>query len=185
MTPKPPLRTTVPGFTQRLTSWTLSHSALLLRRLAKGRVESATGVTVGAVWVLIAPLFFLCGVIDWLDGGPDVVVLLVSGFVIQLVGFLILRVSKFPSTLPVARLFTAFVGGALAALIAAAIAHFATGVAPTIDVALVEASATVTGTNATTVEPETLSLGMMLFRSLGQWLAAAAMIVVLVRICLT
>ena len=97
--------------------------------------------------MLIAPLFFVCGVIDWLDGGPDAVALLISGLVIQLVGFFILRFSKFPSTLPLARLFTAFVSGALAALIAATIAHFATGVAPTIDVALAEASATVTGTN--------------------------------------
>ena len=182
MTPKPPIRATVPGYAQRLTAWILSRSALVLRRLSRGRVESATGVTVGAVWVLIAPLFFVCGVIDWLDGGPDVAALLVSGLVLQLVGFFVLRFAKFPSTLPVAQLFTAFVSGALAALIAATIAHFVTGVAPTIDVALVEASATVTGTNATTVEPETVSLGMMLFRSLGQWLAAAAVIVVLVRI---
>ena len=91
MTTKPPIRATVPWYAQRLTAWILRRSTLLLRRLSRGRVESATGVTVGAVWVLIAPLFFVCGVIDWLDGGPDVVALLVSGLVVQLVGFFILR----------------------------------------------------------------------------------------------
>ena len=182
MTPKSPIRAVVPEYAQRLTGWMLRQSALLLRQLSKGRIESATGVTVGAVWVLIAPLFFACGVIDWLDGGPDALAFLASGLTIQLLGFSILRFSKFPSALPIAQLFTAFVSGAIAAVVAATVAHLVTGVAPTIDVALVEASATVTGTNATTVEPESLSLGMMLFRSFGQWLAAAAMIVVLVRI---
>ena len=85
MTPKPPKRATLPGYGQRLTGWIFIRSALLLRQLSKGRVESATGVTAGAVWVLVAPLFFVCGVIDWLDGGPDAVALLISGLVIQLV----------------------------------------------------------------------------------------------------
>ena len=61
-------------------------------------------------------------------------------------------------------------------------AHLATGVAHNLDVALVEAAATITGTNASTVNPELLSLGMLLFRALGQWLAAAAIIIVLVRV---
>lgn len=182
MTPRSPARVVGPALTQRVTSWIPNRSAALLRGVAAGRIESAIGVTVGAVWLSATPLFFLCAAVDLVDGGPDADALLVSGLVTAVAGLFVLRLSRFPSELPIARLFSALVCGALAALVAVTAAHFVTGAASTVDAALAEASATISGTNASTIDPETLSLGMMLFRSIGQWLAAAALIVVLVRI---
>lgn len=182
MTPRPPVRAAAPALVQRLTIKIFTGSGSLIQRLSKGKIESAIGVTVGAVWVLCAPLFFICAIADFIDGGSDYLPLLIAGIAVEGAGLMVVRLSNFPSTLPVARLFAAVVSGALAALFAVTVAHLATGVAATLDVAVVEAAATITGTNATTIEPESFSLGMMLFRALGQWLAAAAIIVVLVRV---
>ena len=182
MTPRPPVRASAPALLHRLTSKVLAGSGSFIQRLCRGKLESASGVTVGAVWVLTAPVFFLCAAVDFLDGGPDYFPLLVSGVIVEIAGLVVVRFSRFPSALPISRLFAAVVIGALAALIAVTFAHLATGTAIAIDVALVEATATITGTNATTVDVDSLSLGMTSFRALGQWLSAAAMIVVLVRV---
>ena len=179
MTPRPPVRAPTSGFAQRLTGRLLSWIASFIRTLSKGKIESAVGVTVGAVWVLSAPLFLICSLADFLDGGSDFLPLLLTGAAVEIAGLLVVRLSSFPPKLPISRLFAAVVCGALAALIAVTAAHLATGVAHNLDVALVEAAATITGTNASTINPELLSLGMLLFRALGQWLAAAAIIIVL------
>ncbi|MEE3256619.1 MAG: hypothetical protein VX222_04975, partial [Actinomycetota bacterium] len=77
MTARSPARVVGPALTQRVTSWILKRSAALLRGVAAGRIESALGVTVGAVWLSITPLFFLCAAVDLVDGGPDADALLV------------------------------------------------------------------------------------------------------------
>lgn len=182
MTPRPPARAPVPGFAHRLTGKLLSWSGAFIQALSRGKIESAVGVTVGAVWVLSAPLFLICSLADFLDGGSDYLALFITGAAIEVAGLLVVRMSRFPSSLPISRLFTAVVCGAAAALVAVTAAHLATGVTNQIDVALVEAAATITGTNASTINPELLSLGMLLFRAFGQWLAAAAIIIVLVRV---
>ena len=182
MTPRSPVRVVGPAFARRLRFWIQDISTELRHHVAHGRFESAIGVTVGAVWLAIAPLFLLCSAVDFFDGGSDATALFLSGIAIGLAGLLILWLSEFPSSLPLKRLFAALVCGALAALVAVTIAHFTTGVAPTIDASLAEGAATITGTNSSTIEPDQLSLGMLLFRAFGQWLASAALIVVLVRI---
>ena len=182
MTPRPPVRASAPAFLQRLTSKILSGSGSFVQRLSKGKMESAVGVTVGAVWVLSAPVFVFCAAVDFLDRGPDCIPLLVSGLIVGLLGLLVVRLSSFPSSLPVSRLFASVVSGAVAALIAVTVAHLATDTSIALDVALVEAAATVTGTNASTLNADSMSLGVTLFRALGQWLSAGAIIVVLVRV---
>ena len=82
-------------------------------------------------------------------------------------GLLTLYFSQFPSSLPLKSLFAALVCGALSALVAVTVAHFVTGVTPTFDSSLAEGAATITGTNSSTINPEQLSLGMLLFRALG------------------
>jgi len=182
VTPRPPVRASAPALLHRLTAKVLAGSGSFIERLCKGKIESASGVTVGAVWVLTAPVFFLCSAVDFLDGGPDYFPLLVCGVIVEIAGLVVVRFGRFPSTLPISRLFTAVVSGALAALSAVTFAHLATGTSIAVDVALVEAAATITGTNATTIDAEALSLGMISFRAIGQWLSAAAIIVVLVRV---
>ncbi|HAQ44501.1 MAG TPA: hypothetical protein DCQ67_11060, partial [Acidimicrobiaceae bacterium] len=136
----------------------------------------------GAVWLAVAPLFFLCAIVDYFDRGPDAMALFLSGVAIAVTGLLTLYFSQFPSSLPLKSLFAALVCGALSALVAVTVAHFVTGVTPTFDSSLAEGAATITGTNSSTINPEQLSLGMLLFRAFGQWLGSAALIVVLVRI---
>jgi len=182
VTPRPPARATARGFTQRLTGRLLSWCASLIQALSRGKIESAVGVTIGAVWVLSAPLLVACSIADFIDGGPDYLALLVTGVAIEIAGLLVVRLSSFPSSLPISRLFAAVACGASAALVAVTAAHLATGATSNLDVAIVEAAATITGTNASTINPEVLSLGMLLFRALGQWLSAAAIIIVLVRV---
>ena len=128
-------------------------------------MESAVGVTVGAVWVLSAPVFVFCAAVDFLDRGPDCIPLLVSGLLVGLLGLLVVRLSSFPSSLPVSRLFASVVSGAVAALIAVTVAHLATDTSIALDVALVEAAATVTGTNASTLNADSMSLGVTLLRA--------------------
>ena len=182
MTPRSPVRGAGSALVRRLTLWIRHFSLKLQRYGAHGRFESAIGVTVGAVWLGITPLFLLCAVVDYFDGGPDAAALLLSGAAIAFAGVVALWLSEFPSALPLKRLFAALVCGVLAALVAATAAHFVTGVASTVDSSLAEGAATITGTNSSTVNPEQLSLGMLLFRAFGQWLASAGLIVVLVRI---
>ena len=182
MTPRPPVRASAPALLQRLTAKILSGSGSFVQRLSKGKMESAVGVTVGAVWVLSAPVFLFCAAADFLDRGPDYIPLLVSGLIVGLLGLLVVRLCSFPSGLPVSRLFASVVSGAVAALIAVTVANLATDASVALDVALVEAAATITGTNASTLNAESMSLGVTLFRALGQWLSAGAIIVVLVRV---
>ena len=182
MTPRSTVRVAGPAFTRPLILWIRDISIRLRYHIAHGRFESAVGVTVGAVWLAIAPLFFLCAIVDYFDRGPDAMALFLSGVAIAVTGLLTLYFSQFPSSLPLKSLFAALVCGALSALVAVTVAHFVTGVTPTFDSSLAEGAATITGTNSSTINPEQLSLGMLLFRALGQWLGSAALIVVLVRI---
>ena len=65
MTPRPPVRASAPALLHRLTAKVLAGSGSFIERLCKGKIESASGVTVGAVWVLTAPVFFLCSAVDF------------------------------------------------------------------------------------------------------------------------
>ena len=160
----------------------LQGPKILLTKVANGQIESSVGVTVGAVCVVMAPVLFISAAADFWNRGDDGVELLILGLVVGLIGLAVLGVSRFPSGLPVARLFVAFVAGAFASLIVATAAHYFSSAVTSLDVAVAEAASTVSGTNASVIQAETLSLGITLFRSLGQWLSAAAIIVVVVRI---
>ena len=182
MTPRPPVRINAPALVLRVMANILQGPKILLTKVANGQIESSVGVTVGAVCVVMAPVLFISAAADFWNRGDDGVELLILGLVVGLIGLAVLGVSRFPSGLPVARLFVAFVAGAFASLIVATAAHYFSSAATSLDVAVAEAASTVSGTNASVIQAETLSLGITLFRSLGQWLSAAAIIVVVVRI---
>ena len=72
----------------------------------------------------MAPVLFISAAADFWNRGDDGVELLILGLVVGLIGLAVLGVSRFPSGLPVARLFVAFVAGAFASLIVATAAHY-------------------------------------------------------------
>ncbi len=127
-------------------------------------------------------LFFVAAFADVLGQGNDGLILLGLGVMAVLLGILVTHGSRFPDRLTVPRLFGSVAVGAAATVLVLMVAHLATGSVHSLDVAFVEAAATVTGTNASTVDPETLSAGVLVVRAVGQWVASAALIVILVRV---
>ena len=182
MTPRPPSKAPPPGLVQRALTVVFRWAHRLLLQLSQGRLDTVVGVTVGAVWLLMSLLFAVAAVVDLVRGGPDWGVLFLVGALVGLGGFVSARLSHFPSTLTVPRLFAAVVSGTTAAVVAMTIAHLATGTTSAVDVAFAEAAATVTGTNATAIDPGVMSDGVIMLRAAGQWAGGAALIVILVRV---
>lgn len=154
----------------------------LLDNVSQGRLDSAVSVTVGVVWLLMAPLLAVTSAVDLARGGDDWAVLGGLAFFIGIVGFLVGRSSHFPERVTIPRLFGAVVGGTGAAILAMMAALLATGTTSAVDVAFVESAATVTGTNASMLDPRAVSDGVLLLRAAGQWTAGAAFIVIVVRV---
>lgn len=154
----------------------------MLTQVSTGRMESAAAVTVGAVLTLSSLLFFLGSAADFIDRGDDGLILLGLGVMTLLLGILVTQGSRFPDRLTVPRLFGSVAVGAVTLVFVVMLAHLGTGAVGNLDVAFLEASATVTGTNTTTVEPETLGTGILVLRAIGQWASGAALIVIVVRV---
>jgi len=182
VTPRPASKAPGPGIVQRVPAAVFRWLRRLLHQVSQGRLDSVVGVTIGAVWLLMSLLFAVAAVVDLARGGPDWVVLFVVGAFVALAGLVSARVSHFPSRLTIPRLFGAVVSGTLAAVVAMTVAHLATGTTSAVDVAFVEAAATVTGTNATAIDPGVMSDGIIMLRAAGQWAGGAALIVILVRV---
>ncbi|MDG2111830.1 MAG: potassium transporter TrkG, partial [Actinomycetota bacterium] len=182
MTPRPPLKGPGPGRVHRLLVVVLRWLHRILDQISRGRIDSAVGVMVGVVWWLMSLLFFGSAAVDVVRGGPDWGILLLVAAVSATGGLLAARMSRFPQRLTVPKLFASVVWGTVAAVIAMMMAHLLTGTTTTLDSAFVESTATVTGTNASSLDPSMMSDGMLILRAAGQWAAGAALIVIVVRV---
>jgi trk system potassium uptake protein TrkH len=182
VTPRPPAQPAAPTAALKLVSVVFRAMHKSLSFFTGGRVASAQGVTVGMVWVATAPVLGGCALIDWMRGGPDVGALLVSAAIVGAAGILVARICTFPRRVAAVQLFSSLVLGASAAIVAIMVPHLLTGTVGSLDAALVEATAAVTTTNASRIDPELMSFGMLLLRSLTQWAAGAAVIVMVVRV---
>lgn len=154
----------------------------LVDQISRGRLDSAVGVTVGVVWLLMSLLFVGAAIVDLLHRGSDWAVLLLVAGLSGTGGFVSARSSHFPQRLTVPKLFASVVWGTVAAITAMMLAHLLTGTTSALDVAFVESAATVTGTNASLLDPSTMSDGMLTLHAAGQWASGAALIVILVRV---
>ncbi len=182
MTPRPPREGPGPSPVQRILVFGLRWMRAALHQISQGRIPSAVGITVGGVWLLVALILFWSAVVDVARGGDDGSVLLVLAALVGMAGLVTARMCHFPRRVTLPQLFGSVLGGTLAAVVAVMAAHVATGATSAVDVALVEAAATVTGTNASTLDPSALSDGMLMFRAAGQWAAGASLIVTVVRV---
>ena len=160
----------------------LYAAKLAAKSYSNGRVESVGAVTVGAVALCVWPMFIVCALFDSARGGSVWLELSVVGTAAAVVGLFILRYARVPKYLSAARLFRALASGTLASLGIIMVGLLVTGAAGSVTLALVEAASTVTGTNASTIDVSKIEPGVMLLRALGQWLAGAALIVILVRV---
>lgn len=193
MTPRPARRAPQRDRLRRLVVRTARAADGALQRWAAGPYESTLAVTTLVVLATSLPVFAACAAFDWLAGshvgasgerGSDALALLICGAVVTGVATGLLRLCRFERNITERQALTALALGALAAVAAIAVAHIATGAVSStaVAVAFAEASATVTGTNSTTISPATLDAGMLALRATGQWLGGAAIIVVLVRV---
>ena len=155
---------------------------LAVRGYSNGRVESVGAVTVGTVALCVWPMFMVCALFDSARGGSVWLELSVVGTTSAVIGLFILRYARVPKYLSTARLFRALASGTLASLGIVMVGLLATGATGSITLALVEAASTITGTNASTIDISKIEPGVMLLRALGQWIAGAALIVILVRV---
>ena len=182
MTPRPPRNAPGPGLAQRILAKLFRFLRRRLDQVSQGRLDSAVLVTVGVVWLLTSLLFAIAAAVDLVRDREDWLVLLVVGGLVGTAGFTSARMAHFPTRLTVQRLFGAVVGGTFAAVAAIMVAHLATGTTSALDVAFVESAATVTGTNASVLDPSMMSEGILMLRAAGQWAGGAALIVIVVRV---
>ena len=182
MTPRPPAKPAIPSLAIRLVRFVYRVLARSLSFFTGGRIESAQGVTVGMVWVATAPVLAGCALVDLIRSGPDVGGLAASAAIVGTGGVMVARTCTFPRRVGTVQLFGSLVFGAFAAIFAVMVPHLLTGTASSFDVALVEATAAITATNASSIDPSHMSFGMLLLRAVAQWAAGAAVIVMVVRV---
>ena len=193
MTPRPARRAPQKDRLRRLVVRAARAANGVLRNWARGPYESTLAVTVLVVLTSSLPVFAACAAFDWLVGdrvaasgvrGSDAVELIAAGLVIAAVALGLLRLCRFERRITERQTLTALALAAFAAVGTIAVAHVATGAVPpsALATAFAEAAATVTGTNSTSLSPQNLGAGMLALRAFGQWLGAAAFIMVLVRV---
>ncbi len=183
-----PLLTRTATWLRAVLAYLATTSQNFVRSWARGPYRSTIAVTATIVPMMALPLFATAAAFDWLTptrgGGHDAVELLIAGGAVSAVGAAAMRLCRPERAMTVRQLFTALVAAALSAVAVTMVAHLATGAVGwhRLDVAFVEAVATVSGTNASALNPASLTVGLTAFRAIGQWVTAAGAIVVLVRV---
>ena len=137
------------------------------------------GLTVAVVGVGIA----VSGIVDLIDGGPDVAALLLTGLVTWIVGSVVWRTTVLPSQIRVLDVFTTVTIAWVTIAAVGAIPYLVTGHFTRIDDALFEAMSGFTTTGATvTADIEATSKGLLFWRSMTQWMGGMGVIVLVVAV---
>lgn len=137
------------------------------------------GLTVAVVGVGIA----VSGIVDLIDGGPDVVALLITGLITATVGFVVWDYTKIPPEIRVLDVFTTVTIAWATIAAVGAIPYLVTGHFTNIDDALFEAMSGFTTTGATvTADIEATSKGLLFWRSTTQWMGGMGVIVLVVAV---
>lgn len=134
-------------------------------------------IAVSGVGVLVS------GVVEAIDGGGEVVPLLLCGAVITSIGLALRWSTKLPEHIQAIEIFTtvAVAWGALAVF--GALPYLVTGTLTSIDDAVFESVSGFTTTGATVLRPiEGVSKGVLFWRSITQWLGGMGVIVLVVAV---
>ena len=153
------------------------------RLLSPGRYSSLVANVVGLTIAVVGVGIGASGVVDAIDGGPDVAVLLAAGVVVWAIGSVMWRVTIVPKQIRILDVFTTVTLAWVAMAIAGAIPYLLTGHFDRIDDALFESISGFTTTGATvTPDIEGTSQGLLFWRSTTQWMGGMGVIVLVVAV---
>ena len=153
------------------------------RLLFDGRHETLTGHIVGLAVAVVGVGVACSGIVDLVDGGPDVLVLVLTGIVMATIGATLWRSTVTPKQLRVLDVFTAVTMTWLALAVAGALPYVLTGHFGRFDDALFESISGFTTTGATvTPDIEGTSKGLLFWRSTSQWMGGMGVIVLVVAV---
>ncbi len=153
------------------------------RLLAPRRQPSMILNVVGLTLAVVGAGIGVAGVVDFIDGGPDVVVLLACGFVIWVAGSTLWRFTIIPRQIRHLDVFTTVTLAWVAMALSGAIPYIVTGHFERVDDALFESISGFTTTGATvTPDIEATSKGLLFWRSMSQWMGGMGVIVLVVAV---
>ncbi|MEM9041350.1 MAG: TrkH family potassium uptake protein [Actinomycetota bacterium] len=157
-------------------------SAALRRPFDHGR-PTLVGHIVGITLAVVGAGIVVAGIIDLVDGGPDVAALAATGVVIAAMGVGLWKHTTTPKQMRVLDVFTAVTVTWVVIAIAGAVPYIVTGHFVRIDDALFESMSGFTTTGATvTPDIEATSKGLLFWRSTTQWMGGMGVIVLVVAV---
>ena len=153
------------------------------RLLTENRRPSLVGNIVGLTMAVVGLGIFASGVVDAIDGGPDVWALVITGVIVWAIGSFLWRSTIAPSRIRVLDVFTTVTLAWLSMAAIGAIPYLVTGHFDRIDNALFESISGFTTTGATvTADIEGTSKGLLFWRSTTQWIGGMGVIVLVVAV---
>jgi trk system potassium uptake protein len=159
-------------------------SAIFGERFAPERRHPSLPIHVGALSTAVAGIGMLIGaLVEAIDGGPDLGVLLACGVPTTLVGVAVWRWTSVPAEV---RILDVFVTVTMAWVVLAAIGgipYLATGRLASPDQALFESLSGFTTTGATVLRPiADTSQGLLMYRAITQWIGGMGVIVLVIAV---
>lgn len=153
------------------------------RLLLENRRPTLTGHIVSLTTFVVGLGILLAGMVDVVDGGPDILVLLATGLVMAVVGGVAWRSTITPKRIRVLDVFTAVTVTWVVIALLGAIPYLLTGHFTRFDDALFESISGFTTTGATvTTDIEATSKGLLFWRSTTQWMGGMGVIVLVVAV---
>ncbi|MGI9644762.1 MAG: TrkH family potassium uptake protein [Ilumatobacteraceae bacterium] len=153
------------------------------RLLRPSRRPTLVGNIVGLTVAVVGAGIFVAGVVDLIDGGPDVLPLMLTGVIVWAVGSALWRSTIVPGQIRILDVFSTVTLAWLAMAVMGAIPYLVTGHFDRIDNALFESVSGFTTTGATvTADIEATSKGMLFWRSTTQWMGGMGVIVLVVAV---
>ncbi len=125
----------------------------------------------------------VAGIVDKLDAGPDASALMGPGVGFLVPGLLLWRRTAVPARLPTPTIFATVLSAWVAFCLAAAVPYFLSDAVERVDLALFESVAGFTTTASSVLtNVGNLSLGILLWRSMTQWLGGIGVIVFVISV---
>ena len=123
------------------------------------------------------------GMVEFIDGGPDIIEMLACGTVTGLVGLAMWRRTGVPEKISLLTIFSTVTSAWLLMAIAGAVPYVLTGTISNVGDALFESVSGFTTTGATVLSPiEDASAGILMWRAISQWLGGMGVIVLVVAV---
>lgn len=145
--------------------------------------ETMIGHVLGLTLTVAGLGIVASGVVDWIQGGPDVVVLLLFGASTTLVGFVAWRFTRLPHRIRILDVFITVTSSWVLLMVVGAFPYWLTGWIPDFDSAMFEAISGFTTTGATVLRPiEGTGPGVLFWRSITQWMGGMGVIVLVVAV---